>query len=902
MLVIAVVLSAGAERAALAAPALRERPEPPCAACVIFVVDDVLAQELPGPLNGLEVLVRVAAEPHELAPPLQAIRAVGGRPGILLPLSEVSALDVGVLTAASRVVVGLPEARGIDESLLFRLRTVLSDVRGAAPEAALGVAAARPVVPELLAHGLAPYVDFIAMLDEEPLLPALFAGADARLIGRVLLVDGGEIQLPAAGTAMLVAPPPGAAGARRVVHDIARAAPWLGEGLVAEGIWEVSCHGRPQPTYLDAATLDTLALVHGCAADDIAVEAGAGQAARVTLSTGLVIVRVPAPDGVFTDRVQVRADRTLTVREIVARHQAAAARQRRAIETLVSSGAMTLTFEAPGFPAPMTITSDTVLFVEADRVEVEQRDIRVNGIAFREGGVPRLPLIEPERVASPPLAITLTDMYRYSLAGEEIVDGVACYVVGFEPLDRRVPLFAGRAWIAKDSFALVRVAAVQTGLRGPIVSSEQIETYREEREGIWLLARSEVRQLYEGAGHRTPVHRVLTVRQHEINPPAFGERRRQAYASPSVMLRDTADGFRYLRRERDASPDRVPEVHGAASSVRTLALGAIFDPNIDRPLPFAGVSYVHFDLFGRGGQLNGFFGGTYGQLALSLPSLGGTRWQAGARAFGIASAYNDRAFVAGREMYEANISQRPAHASAWLLRPVGDRLALRVGYALDYTHFGRSGTTAPTFRIPAAQVSHGATLALHGQRAGLDGSAWWTGALRTGWRAWGEPPEAARAAGLETYDPRHRRYQRYGATLGRSWIASPRLVGRVEGAWMDGVDLDRFSRYAFGTFDNRLRGYPAALVRYDRGGVVRSVAAWSAGRLIRLDGFADTAYVRDPGFGSRSRRYTGIGAAIEAPGPFGTLLGVEWGYGFQGVNTDSTRGTQVLRVSGYKMF
>ena len=44
---------------------------------------------------------------------------------------------------------------------------------------------------------------------------------------------------------------------------------------------------------------------------------------------------------------------------------------------------------------------------------------------------------------------------------------------------------------------------------------------------------------------------------------------------------------------------------------------------------------------------------------------------------------------------------------------------------------------------------------------------------------------------------------------------------------MGGHDLDRFSRYAFGTFDNRLHGYPAALVRYDKGAVVRTAVAWS---------------------------------------------------------------------------
>lgn len=119
---------------------------------------------------------------------------------------------------------------------------------------------------------------------------------------------------------------------------------------------------------------------------------------------------------------------------------------------------------------------------------------------------------------------------------------------------------------------------------------------------------------------------------------------------------------------------------------------------------------------------------------------------------------------------------------------------------------------------------------------------------------------------------------------------------------MAGQDLDRFSRYSFGAFDNRLRGYPSALVRYDRGGVVRGVLAWSAARVVRLDAFVDSALVRDRGFGRGYRRYTGIGGAVEAPAPFGLLTAVEWGYGFRGVNADGTSGTHVIRVSAFKVF
>ena len=119
---------------------------------------------------------------------------------------------------------------------------------------------------------------------------------------------------------------------------------------------------------------------------------------------------------------------------------------------------------------------------------------------------------------------------------------------------------------------------------------------------------------------------------------------------------------------------------------------------------------------------------------------------------------------------------------------------------------------------------------------------------------------------------------------------------------MAGKDLDRFSRYSFGTFDNRLRGYPSALIRYDRGAVVRTALAWGVSKLVRVDGFFDSAWAHDPGFGQGLRNYTGVGGAAETPAPFGTLLALEWGYGFRGVNTNGSLGTQVIQVSGVKVF
>lgn len=851
-----------------AAPLAAQSDAPPCAACAIVVLEPGQTLALPPALNGLETLVRVAPGGEDAArPAVEGIRAAGGRPGVVFDLTTVSQDDL--------------------DALVFDLKTRLTRLRGSAPDLRLAVAASGALRAELAGRDLAPYVDVMVELQPNPLGAAPEAW---RTVQR---------EIPPAWRL-----PADIIEARRIAGDLAASARWLGPALLAGGTADVRCAGQPARTFLDPLTLDTIAIVDRCPDAGVSVTPPQIGVERVALSNGVLLVRVPSAEGRYAEQVGVGAARQLTVQEILARHQAAVARQRSLVRTVISAGTMTLTFEAPGFPAPVAITSDAIIYTDPERTEIEQRRVRVNGIEFGGGGVPRLPILEPERVASPPLAITLTDVYRYRLDGRETLGSTPCYVVAFEPVNPRVSSFRGRAWIAADTFAMLKVAATQTALRGPIVSSEQVDEFRRQGEGIWLLARSEVRQIYEGAAHRTPIHRVLTMERHEINGTEFVARRQAAYGSGSVMLRDTPEGFRYLRREAGEGGATVepPTVAGKANRVRTVAVGVIVDPNISRPLPFAGLSYVDFDLFGTGTQLNGFFGGTYGQLAFSVPSLGGTRWQLAGRAFGIASSYNDRVFIEGREQYEQNIRQRPAHASTWLLRPLTPRITVRVGYELDYTHFGRSDLTAAGFDVPSAQVAHAARVALEGQRAGWNASVWWAPARRTGWTPWGYA-EAGRAPdGTPVYRPGHHDYQRFGVTIARPVVVGPRLVGRFEAAWMDGTDLDRFSRFSFGTFDNRLRGYPSALIRYDRGVVLRGAAAWAAGRLLRIDAFLDTAWAHDPGFGAGLQNYTGLGGALEAPAPFGTLVAVEWGYGFQGVTSSGRRGTQVVRITGYKMF
>jgi hypothetical protein len=878
----------------------------PCGVCIALLIHPSQTSLLPPRLHGLDVLLQVETDPgDESSALLQRIAERGGRPGLFL--ANLTAPSEALLGRAQTIVLDL---HGVDDSpdaLAFDLKTRLTSLRASSgPTTKLGIAMSSASLSAILSRDLGPYVDFVVWDESGPVAanptPWVLGGS---------LTDVGRA-LKASETAnvyrWLWRVPDDEASARLVMAAASSAASLLPNGLTTSADLQVRCGPRAAAVFVDPASLHHVAWAKECRPQDpIVSDPPTPIIERLQLSERDALIRLHSSrSDRFAEGVAVSATRRLTVEEIIARHQAAVARQRAHTDTLVSSGTLTVTFEAPGFSAPVTISSETVMFSDRMRTEMEQRQIRVNGITFGSSRVPRLPLIEPERIASPPLAITLGEKYRYRLLGEESIGGTPCHVVAFEPAANSETLFRGRAWIAVDDFGLVRVAGAQTSLHGPIVSSEQTDEFRRVDDGFWVLSRSDVSQLYQGAGFRTPIHRVLVLHDHEINPGDFEARRAAAYRSDSVILRDTPRGYRYLEREKaqgarekgnaedngSAAGARIEA--GAATRIRTMAFGAIVDPNITRPLPFAGVSYVDFDLFERGGQLNAFFGGTYGQLAFSIPALANRRWQIAGRAFGIASSYNDRAFSGGRELYERAFRQRPAHGSVWLLAPLGPRISLRAGYDLDYTHFARSDQTAADFEVPAAQVVHGLELALEGQRFGWSGTLWWNPARRAGWRTWGR--------GSADYEPGHRDFQRFGASAVRPIVFSPKLVARGEIAVMAGHDLDRFSRFAFGTFENRLHGYPSALIRYDRGGVIRGALAWSAGRLMRLDGFADLALVRDEGFGHGLTKFAGFGAALETPAPFGTLAAVEWGYGPQGINSDGRRGTHVVRVTGYKVF
>mgnify|MGYP000597386412 CR=1 FL=1 len=62
-------------------------------------------------------------------------------------------------------------------------------------------------------------------------------------------------------------------------------------------------------------------------------------------------------------------------------------------------------------------------------------DFFFEGVKWRSGRLPELPLIQPEKVITLPLDLTLDKTYSYRLIGRDRVGGREAYELEFQPFD-----------------------------------------------------------------------------------------------------------------------------------------------------------------------------------------------------------------------------------------------------------------------------------------------------------------------------------------------------------------------------------------------------------------------------------------------------------------------------------
>jgi hypothetical protein len=601
-------------------------------------------------------------------------------------------------------------------------------------------------------------------------------------------------------------------------------------------------------------------------------------------ATRLVRLRVPASGEpllvdfnrdaaeILGDRSEVVARRDLSIEEIIARHEAVQRRQDVRVQNF-SAKVETAQHFRPNVADPgYDVVTQNRYFVAGNDIEWEELSFSVNG-AHWGADRPPFPLLQPEKVLSLPLQLRFDRGYRYRLSGEARVNGYDCYVVRFEPIRTDVALYRGTVWIDRRSFARVRVQAVQEGLPAPVVSNEEIQDYVPPvmvgDQPVFLLTSLTSRQIVMVAGRNILVEKLVSFRDFRVNDPRFDAERTSARVSDRIMYRETDGGLRYYVKQNDT---RVVSEH-MTQVAKALAMGVYIDPSYSFPLPILGINYLNFAFGGPDSQLAVLFAGVLAAGNIQRSKLGGTPLDANVDFFAIAVPSSDRLYSASGEHAGERVLTWPMSTGLNLGWQYTAFQKLTGQYQFRFDAYVNDTTTAADFTLPASTLTNGVGLAWEYRRGGYTLMASDTEYRRAGWAAWGSGINASTApAPGESYS-------RYQVALSRDWYFKTFQKVHVNGAYFGGRDLDRFSKYQFGMFDDtRIHGVPASGVRYAELSMLRTAYTMNIFDIYRVDLFAEQAWGRD--LREPWEPMTGIGAAVHFRAPKSTILRADFGKSF----------------------
>jgi hypothetical protein len=569
-------------------------------------------------------------------------------------------------------------------------------------------------------------------------------------------------------------------------------------------------------------------------------------------------------------RVEVTEKALPTVGEIIYRHQQVQAAQDAALQSYTAEVRMEQHFRASSTDSGWDVVTENLLFADKGTVEWEERSFILNGSRWGKDRPP-FPLLQPEKVLSLPLDLRLSADYAYRLEGTGTEEGRACYVVHFDPINNEKALYRGTVWIDSETFEKVKLQAVQTRPGAPVLSNEETHVFGAAGSAggrrIQLLRSLTSRQIILVAGRNLLLERLVRFESYNVNPPDFAERRAEARRGENIMYRDTDQGLRYLvkRGEERVVSDR------ATTSAKALAFGTVVDPSYQYPLPIVGLNYLDFDFLGKDNQLALLFGGVLALANVQRPHLLGPHVDGSVDLFAIAVPSQDQVFRAEEDLAGKELKTLPFSTGLNLGYQFTAFQKLSVSYQLRYDHYGRDDETAPDFTVPVSTFTNGLGLTYEYRRGGYTFQA--NGALyrRASWEPWGGPGD---------YDQAQQDYAKYGASLAKDFFAGVQKF-RLNLAYFGGQDLDRFSMYQFGLFDEtRIHGVPSARVRFPELAMVRGSYSLNLFELYRLDVFVDQALGRDPYDRKEWHNITGLGLGFNLRGPFRTLVKGEFGKSF----------------------
>ncbi|MEP6994944.1 MAG: hypothetical protein ABI968_10520 [Acidobacteriota bacterium] len=598
------------------------------------------------------------------------------------------------------------------------------------------------------------------------------------------------------------------------------------------------------------------------------------------LSKGpLAVVLKPRarPGGDNKAAVEVGAIRGLTADEIIAHERAWDAGQREKVEAYTAVLDTSLRFRVAEFQTSLDLTIRGPLFAPRGKPpDWAFQEFFLNGVKWKGRTIPKLPILQPEKVTTLPLDIRLSEEYEYTLAGETSADGRAAYRIDFRPREAGgdKPLYRGTVWIDQETFALLRRASIQLNLKGDTLSNVQTEYYRAVASRPDVILPLEIRgeQVFSTVGRVTAIERRLLMTDVQINPSDFQARLQEAYSSKLQMVRDTDEGLRYLVPEPSDPTRRVVEKSITRHSLFGLA-GAFYQRSSDYPLPLLGLQYFDFDLFGKEKQLSVFFAGVLLFANYTDPSFLGTRTDLGVDLFGQAIPFSEQDYRGGDEVVSERIKHLTEFGQVNLGIPIGPYLKTSLGVFTQWDNFQRDPDTGPAFVTPVDTLTNGAELRLSWNQDGYNLVAKGSYSARAKWEPWGDPETSG-------FDPDQKTYWKYSAVLSKGFYFSHYRKLGVSVSYLDGRRLDRFSQWDFGPFgSSKLAGFPSGSVRADRAVLANLSYGLNIENIVRFEVSYDQALITQTLSGYDHTYFSGAGLETSFNGPWdNTRIRAEVGY------------------------
>jgi len=591
---------------------------------------------------------------------------------------------------------------------------------------------------------------------------------------------------------------------------------------------------------------------------------------------------------VTKESIDIATQRGITVEEIIRNEQAYKAFQESVQPRYIALDTTKLRFDMTGGEAiEATIAGDYFSQPKGISDWVWQ-DFYLNGVKWKYGRIPELPIIQPEKVSQLPLDIHLTNEYRYQLVRETNVEGYHTYEVRFEPpphAPESLPLYRGTVWIDARTWARIRLSMVQLNLTGEVLSNEEQVLFRpfakdtnapltsddvaklDPHAIFWLPREVSAEQVVSAAGRATPVLRATTFSQFRIDPPEFDRLHADASASDSRMVRETDKGMKYL--EKKGNGERV--VKEGFDTSRTFMLGGVHhDSGLQYPVvPLGGIDYFNFNLANRGIQTNVFFAGIVVAANATNPNVANTRTNLGADFFGIALPTTNSIYRGGEEQKGEAIKSLPTSLYLRAGHPFLGFGKVDVTFGISHRTYRKADDTAAGFIVQSSTFELAPGIDAQYSRWGYTVTGFADYNHRTTWKPWGI---------LSEYDPSQRNYSTFGASFAKSFYLPKFQRVTFDVNYLDGQHLDRFSKYELGFFGSqRIHGVRSGSVRAEKAVIGHLSYGFVFSEQFRLEAFYDHGLLTDRVAGYDREPFQGLGIAGQTVGPWGTLLRLDIG-------------------------